>query len=89
MKAHHLICLAMLPLTAMAIEPGPSSRFQAETENWLTLQANGRAASETPQKATPAERELAMKRWLESGGRAIPEFFGSESGGSSKGGKSQ
>ena len=89
MKAHYLICLAVLPLAASAIEPGPSSPYQAETENWLTLQATGRVASPTPQKTTPAERELALKRWLDNGRHPIPEFYESESGGSSKGAKSQ
>ena len=57
MKAHYLIGLALLPLAAMAIEPGPSSPQQAETENWMALQINGPVASPTPQRATPAERE--------------------------------
>ena len=56
MKAHYLVCLALLPLSASAIEPGPSSPQQAQTEKWLTLQVNGDAASQTPQKTTPAER---------------------------------
>nr|WP_314531792.1 DUF3613 domain-containing protein [uncultured Pseudomonas sp.] len=89
MKAHYLIGLALLPLGAMAIEPGPSSPQQAETENWMTLQINGRAASPTPQRATPAEREQSLQRWLDSHKHPIPEFYESESGGGSKGGKSQ
>ncbi|ETK24197.1 DUF3613 domain-containing protein [Pseudomonas sp. FH1] len=89
MKAHYLIGLALLPLGAMAIEPGPSSPQQAETENWMALQINGRAASSTPQRATPAEREQSLQRWLDSHKHPIPEFYESESGGGSKAGKSQ
>nr|WP_314568596.1 DUF3613 domain-containing protein [uncultured Pseudomonas sp.] len=89
MKAHYLIGLALLPLSALALEPGPSSLQQAETENWLALQVNGRAASATPQRSTPAEREQALQRWLDSNKHPIPEFFESESGGSSQGGKGQ
>ena len=89
MKAHYLVGLALLPLSALAIEPGPSSPQQAETENWMTLQINGRAASATPQRTTPAEREQSLQRWLDSHKHPIPEFFESPSGGSSKGGNSQ
>lgn len=89
MKFHRLVGLALLPLMAQAIEPGPSSPQQAETENWLALQINGLAASPTPQKTTPAEREQAMQRWLDSNKHPIPEFFESESGGASNGGSSQ
>jgi len=89
MKAHYLVGLALLPLTALAIEPGPSSPQQAETENWLAVQVDGRAASPTPQRTTPAEREQALQRWLDTHKHPIPEFFESQSGGSSNGGKSQ
>ncbi|WDU61686.1 DUF3613 domain-containing protein [Pseudomonas poae] len=89
MKAHTLVCLALLPLSAWAIEPGPSSPQQAETENWMSLQVNGSAASPTPQKTTPAEREQAMQRWLDSNKHPIPEFYESNAGGSSQGAKSQ
>ncbi|CAI2794952.1 MULTISPECIES: DUF3613 domain-containing protein [Pseudomonas fluorescens group] len=89
MKVHYLVGLALLPLSALAIEPGPSSPQQAETENWMALQINGRAASPTPQRTTPAEREQALQRWLDSHKHPIPEFFESPSGGSSKGGNSQ
>ncbi|MDD0988465.1 DUF3613 domain-containing protein [Pseudomonas shahriarae] len=88
MKFHYLASLTLLalPLTAMAIEPGPSSKAQQETENWLGLQVNGQAASPTVQRATPAERELAMQRLLESKRYAIPEKFGEGSEGGSSGG---
>ena len=89
MKILCLAGLALLPLMAQAIEPGPSSPQQAETENWLALQVKGLAASPTPQKTTPAEREQALQRWLDSNRHPIPEFFESQSGGSSQGGKSQ
>ncbi|WP_455825850.1 DUF3613 domain-containing protein [Pseudomonas graminis] len=89
MKLHYLAGLALLPWVAQAIEPGPSSPQQAETENWMALQINGLAASPTPQRTTPAEREQAMQRWLDSNKHPIPEFFESESGGASKGGNSQ
>ncbi|NMX94628.1 MULTISPECIES: DUF3613 domain-containing protein [unclassified Pseudomonas] len=81
MKFHYLasLTLLVLPLTALAIEPGPSSKAQQETENWLGLQVSGQAASPTVQRATPTERELAMQRWLESKRYAIPEKFGEDS----------
>ncbi|HCT04935.1 MULTISPECIES: DUF3613 domain-containing protein [unclassified Pseudomonas] len=85
MKAHYLACLALLPLMAQAIEPGPSSPQQAETENWLTLQLSGRVASTTPQTASPTERDQAFKRWLDNK-HTIPEFFDPDAGGQSGGG---
>jgi hypothetical protein len=86
MKAHYVVCLALLPLSASAIPPGPSSPQQAETENWMALQVNGRAASPTPQSTTPAEKEQALQRWLDSHKHPIPEFFETKS---EAGGKSQ
>lgn len=86
MKSQHLLCLALLPLAASAIEPGPSSPQQAETEKWLTLQVNGHAASPTPQSSSPAEREQALQRWLDSNKHPIPEFFEQGSGASASGG---
>ncbi len=86
MKAHYLVGLALLPLSALALEPGPSSPQQAETENSLALQIDGRAASPTPQKTTPAEREQALQRWLDSNKHPIPEFFETQGGGASAGG---
>ncbi|KAA0942048.1 MULTISPECIES: DUF3613 domain-containing protein [unclassified Pseudomonas] len=86
MKFHYLALLA-LPLMAQAIESGPSSPQQEETENWITLQRSGQLASSVPQKATAAEREQALQRWLDSNKHAIPEFFDQKSGGSSPGGK--
>ena len=88
MKIHYLAGLAVLtlPLMASAIEAGPSFPRQAETENWMALQLSGRAASANPQKTTPAEREQALKRWLDSNKHPIPEFFDQKVGGSAQGG---
>ncbi|AIG04589.1 Protein of uncharacterised function (DUF3613) [Pseudomonas fluorescens] len=88
MKFHYLASLTLLalPLAALAIEPGPSSKAQQETEHWLGLQVSGQAASPTVQQATATERELAMQRLLQSKKFAIPEKFDedSKSPGSSK-----
>jgi hypothetical protein len=45
------------------------------TEQWLRLQAQGLAASAHPQQASPAERELANQRLLDSYGHPIPEYL--------------
>ena len=66
---------------AWAIEPGPSSKAQQQTETWLQLQVKGTAASKTPQTATPTEREQSLQRWLDSNNHKIPEFFNQEQGG--------
>ena len=88
MKAHYLVYLALLPLSASAIEPGPASPQQAQTEKWLTLQINGGAASPIPQKTTPAEREQALQRWLNSNKYPIPQYFEQKVGGNASGGGS-
>ncbi|MBX7274892.1 DUF3613 domain-containing protein [Pseudomonas sp. M5A4_2d] len=87
MKVPYLTSLAVLvmPLSVMAIEPGPSSPQQAATENWLTLQSSGRVASTTPQKATAVEREQAAQRLLESYKHPIPEYFEQKVGGQTQG----
>ena len=87
MKRPYLASLAMLalPLSAMAIEPGPSSPQQTATENWLALQISGRAASTTPQTASATERDLAAQRWVESFKHEIPEFFEQKIGGKTEG----
>lgn len=64
-----------LPLSAMAIDPGPSSAQQQETEGWLTLQSSNQVASPIPQTATAMERELAMQRWLKKFTYDIPDLF--------------
>ncbi len=80
------LLLATLPLTALAIEPGPSSPQQQQTEGWLQLQVSGQLASSTPQKATPAERENAMQRLIDSYKHAIPEYFEQKQSGNFAGG---
>lgn len=82
MKAFALILpLLTLPLTAHAIDPGPASAQQQETEGWLLLQSRNKVASPKPQTSTPTERELSMQRWLKSYTHEIPEFFDQEQGG--------
>jgi len=80
------LLLATLPLTAMAIETGPSSPQQKQTEGWLQLQISGQLASSKPQKATPAEREGAMLRLIESYKHPIPEYYDQKQGGTSPSG---
>lgn len=75
------LCLAGLSATAMAIDPGPSSATQQQTEAWLQLQASGKAASPTPQPSSPIERDLSMQRWLNSYQHPIPDFFEQKKGG--------
>ena len=51
MKLTTVGCLVLLglPLSAVAIESGPASAQQQETEGWLVLQSSNQAASATPQ----------------------------------------
>jgi hypothetical protein len=81
----HLL-LATLPLTALAIEPGPSSVYQRQTEGWLQLQVNGQLATSTPQKASPAEREQALQRLIDSYKHPIPEYYDQKQGGAASSG---
>lgn len=78
-----LVCLGLLvlPLTSHAIDAGPASAQQQETEGWLQLQARNKVASPTLQTVTPTERELAMQRWLKSYQHEIPQFFDQQQGG--------
>ncbi|MGR3886921.1 DUF3613 domain-containing protein [Pseudomonas sp. 1152_12] len=87
MKVPCFTSLAMLalPISVMAIEPGPSSQQQALTEQWLTLQSTGSAASKTPQKASAAERDKAHQRLLDSYKYPIPEYFEQKVGGKTEG----
>ncbi|KAF1011160.1 MAG: hypothetical protein GAK32_01005 [Pseudomonas fluorescens] len=87
MKPRHSAGLALLlmSLNAAAIEPGPSSPQQKETENWMTLQLSGKVASPTPQKTSAAERELTLQRWLDSHRHPIPEYFEQKQGGTTTG----
>jgi hypothetical protein len=84
MKSTTFFCLGLLtlPLAAHAIDAGPASAQQQETEGWLQLQSNKTAASTKPQTASATERELAMQRWLKSFQHEIPEFFDQDVGGS-------
>ncbi|RMQ50605.1 hypothetical protein ALQ04_03862 [Pseudomonas cichorii] len=73
---------------AWAIEDGPSSAAQKQTEAWLQLQARGDAASPTPQTVTPTEHDQSLQRWLKTYSHEIPDFFEQKSEGSiSSGGK--
>ena len=78
------VLLALMPLGALAIEPGPTPRTQQQTENWLQLQVSGSVQSPIHQTATPAERELSLQRWLDSYTHPIPEYYKQDEGGSGK-----
>ena len=78
------VLLALIPLGAVAIEPGPTPKNQQETENWLQLQVSGRAQSPIPQTATPQERELSLQRWLDSYTHPVPEYYKQDEGGKAK-----
>jgi hypothetical protein len=81
----NMLCYAgllSLPLTAMAIDSGPNSPYQQETESWLVLQNRNIVASPISQYATAAERNLSLQRWLASFiGDPIPEFYDQRAGG--------
>ncbi|UMZ12780.1 DUF3613 domain-containing protein [Pseudomonas sp. MPFS] len=83
MKLSMLCCpvLLALPLLAQAIDAGPASPQQQETEGWLLLQSRNLAASPQPQTATPTERELALQRWLKKYRYEIPDFYDPDAGG--------
>ncbi|PAU51543.1 DUF3613 domain-containing protein [Pseudomonas sp. PICF141] len=76
-----IVCMACLSTSAWAIEPGPSSKEQKGTEQWLVMQSRGVVASTKLQTASAAERDLAMQRWLNSFLYPIPEFFDQDTGG--------
>ncbi|EUB87513.1 DUF3613 domain-containing protein [Pseudomonas sp. GM30] len=80
---HRVCCLTLLslPLAAQAIDAGPASAQQQETEGWLVLQSRNQAASTKPQTATAAEREQAMQRWLKKYKYEIPDFYDPDAGG--------
>ncbi|VVP31254.1 DUF3613 domain-containing protein [Pseudomonas fluorescens] len=73
--------LLALPLTSQAIDAGPASAQQQETEGWLLLQSRNKVASPVVQTQTPTERELAMQRWLKSYLHEIPQYFDQAEGG--------
>lgn len=81
-----LCCLGLLslPLSAMAIDAGPASAQQQETEGWLLLQSRNKVPSPTPQTATAAEREQAMQRWLKKYKYEIPDLYDPDAGGKIK-----
>ncbi|WP_339546565.1 DUF3613 domain-containing protein [Pseudomonas sp. RA_35y_Pfl2_P32] len=83
MKLATVACLVLLglPLSAVAIESGPASAQQQETEGWLVLQSSNKAASTTPQTATATERELALQRWLKKFSYTIPDLYDQDSAG--------
>ena len=80
---HRVCCLTLLslPLAAQAIDAGPASAQQQETQGWLVLQSCKQATSPKPQSATVAERELAMQRWLKKYKYEIPDFYDPDAGG--------
>ena len=78
------VLLALIPLSAVAIESGPTPKNQHETENWLQLQISGSVQSPIRQTATPAERELSLQRWLDSYKHEIPEYYKQDEGGTAK-----
>ena len=81
LKMRWSFLLLAVPLSAWAIEPGPASRSQQETENWLQIQVSGKARSPVPQVATPQEREQSFQRWLDSYKHPIPEYYKQDEGG--------
>ena len=74
------VLLLWVPLSALAIEPGPASRYQQETENWLQIQVSGKERSNVPHTVTPQEREQSLQRLLKSYDHEIPEYYKQESG---------
>ncbi|UWF50025.1 DUF3613 domain-containing protein [Pseudomonas sp. N3-W] len=78
------LSLLTLPLSALAIDAGPASAQQQETEGWLLLQSRNKAASANPQAATAAEREMAMQRWLKKYKYEIPDLYDPDAGGKIK-----
>ena len=80
-SAIFFVGLLALPLTSHAIDAGPASAQQEETEGWLLLQSRNKVASPVVQTQTPTERELAMQRWLKSYLHEIPQYFDQDEGG--------
>ena len=79
-----LLTVLTLPVTVLAIDSGPSSPQQQETEGWLVLQSRNQAASKTPQTQSAAEREAAMQRWLKKYQYEIPDLYDPDAGGEIK-----
>ncbi|RON16643.1 DUF3613 domain-containing protein [Pseudomonas frederiksbergensis] len=76
-----IVCMACLSTSAWAFEPGPSSKEQKGTEQWMQLQIRGTVASPKLQTASATERDLAMQRWINSFSHPIPEFFDQDTAG--------
>lgn len=53
----------------------PAPVKPSRTEQWLQLQASGKAASTKAQQASATERELANQRLLDSYDHPIPEYM--------------
>lgn len=86
MRIAGCVLAVCLPVVALAAEPGGErgligQQTETQTAYWLRVQREGQLASPHPQSSTPAERELALKRWLESHNHPIPEYFDQEIGG--------
>lgn len=91
MNAILILLAAMLAAPANAEEPCHNVLIPAQskvpTEVWLRLQREGMAASRQPQQLTPAEKELAAQRWLDSFKHEIPEMFEQDMAGRSQRGQ--
>lgn len=82
------LLLLLSTTAAYAIDPGPSSPQQQETERWMQLQLSGQVASQKVQTLSPLEREQSLQRWLDSYKHTIPEFYKQDEGGKLQGGGS-
>ncbi|MGI6408200.1 MAG: DUF3613 domain-containing protein [Thiopseudomonas sp.] len=69
-------------IAADAARPLEPEWPDSQVELWLQLQRGGEVASRRVQAATPSERELSMRRLLDSYSHPIPEYFGEDDGGS-------
>lgn len=75
------VLVLLLPLLAQAANEAPKPKErQTVTDQWLQIQREGQQPTPAPQVATPAEREMAYQRWLDSFKHPIPDFYGSEGG---------
>ncbi|KAF1052678.1 MAG: hypothetical protein GAK43_01792 [Stenotrophomonas maltophilia] len=77
MRITVLLALCAVASLARAADPEPApgtAQHDAwEIEHWMQLQSSGKLASNTPQTATPAERDRAYQRYLNSYTHPIPE----------------
>lgn len=62
-------------------QPSLAKSMPTLSEQWLSIQAGGQAASPHAQEATEAERELSLRRLLESYHHPIPMLFEQDTGG--------